>query len=46
MAKAVASIARAAQDLRTRLTSLEANPLLVGPRGAVAVDALAEARSE
>ncbi|MEP7059362.1 MAG: acetate--CoA ligase family protein [Actinomycetota bacterium] len=43
-AKAVASIARAAHDLRGRLTSLEANPLLVGPRGAVAVDALAEAR--
>jgi acyl-CoA synthetase (NDP forming) len=43
-AKAVASIARAAHDLRGRLTSLEANPLLVGPRGAIAVDALAEAR--
>jgi hypothetical protein len=26
------------------LPSLEANPLLVGPRGAVAVDALAETR--
>ena len=45
-AKAVASIARAAHDLRARLTSLEANPLLVGARGAVAVDALAEARPE
>jgi hypothetical protein len=43
-AKAVASIARAAHDLRGRLTSLEANPLLVGSRGAIAVDALAEAR--
>jgi acyl-CoA synthetase (NDP forming) len=44
VAKAVAAIARAADDLRGRLTSLEANPLLVGARGAVAVDALAEAR--
>jgi hypothetical protein len=44
LAKAVASIARAAHDLRDRLTSLEANPLLVSDRGAVAVDALAEAR--
>jgi acetate---CoA ligase (ADP-forming) len=44
LAKAVESIARAAHDLRRRLTSLEANPLLVGSRGAVAVDALAEAR--
>ena len=44
LARAVASIARAAHDLRDRLTSLEANPLLVGSRGAVAVDALAEAR--
>jgi acyl-CoA synthetase (NDP forming) len=46
MAKAVESIARAAHDLRGRLSSLEANPLLVGPKGAVAVDALAEARPE
>ena len=38
------SIARAAHDLRGRLTSLEANPLLVRSAGAVAVDALAEAR--
>ena len=45
-AKVVASLARAAHDLRARLTSLEANPLLVGARGAVAVDALAEARPE
>ena len=45
-ARAVASIARAAHDLRGRLTSLEANPLLVGAKGAVAVDALAEARPE
>ncbi len=44
LAAAVASIARAAHDLRDRLTSLEANPMLVGPRGAVAVDALAEAK--
>ena len=43
-ARAVEGIARAAHDLRARLTSLEANPLLVGERGAVAVDALAEAR--
>ena len=43
-ARAVASIARAAHDLRGRLLSLEANPLLVSERGAVAVDALAEAR--
>jgi hypothetical protein len=44
LAKAVESIARAAHDLRGRLISLEANPLLVESRGAVAVDALAEAR--
>ncbi|HEV8563593.1 MAG TPA: acetate--CoA ligase family protein [Actinomycetota bacterium] len=44
LAKAAASVARAAHDLRGRLMSLEANPLLVGSRGAVAVDALAEAR--
>jgi acyl-CoA synthetase (NDP forming) len=43
-ARAVAAIARAAHDLRGRLTSLEANPLLVSDRAAVAVDALAEAR--
>ena len=43
-AKAVESISRAAHDLRGRLSSLEANPLLVAERGAVAVDALAEAR--
>ena len=43
-ARAVEAIARAAHDLRGRLASLEANPLLVGRRGAVAVDALAEAR--
>ena len=42
--RAVEGIARAAHDLRDRLTSLEANPLLVDERGAVAVDALAEAR--
>jgi acyl-CoA synthetase (NDP forming) len=44
LAAAVASIAHAAHDLRDRITSLEANPMLVGPRGAVAVDALAEAK--
>jgi len=44
MAKAVEGIARAAHDLRDRLTSFEANPLLVDERGAVAVDALAEVR--
>jgi len=44
VAKAVEAIARAAHDLRDRLSSLEANPLLVGARGAVAVDALAEAK--
>ncbi len=42
--RAVEGIARAAADLRGRLASLEANPLIVGSRGAVAVDALAEAR--
>jgi hypothetical protein len=40
----VESIARATYDLRDRIASLEANPLLVGPRGAIAVDALAEAK--
>jgi hypothetical protein len=44
VARAVEGIARAAADLRGRLASLEANPLIVGTRGAVAVDALAEAR--
>jgi acyl-CoA synthetase (NDP forming) len=44
VARAVEGIARAATDLRGRLASLEANPLIVGSRGAVAVDALAEAR--
>jgi acyl-CoA synthetase (NDP forming) len=43
-ARAVEGIARAAHDLRSRLTALEANPLLVASKGAVAVDALAEAR--
>jgi acetate---CoA ligase (ADP-forming) len=43
-ARALESISRAAFDLRERLTSLEANPLLVDDRGAVAVDALAEVR--
>ena len=43
-ARAVEAIARAAHDLRGRITSLEANPLLVDERGALAVDALAEAR--
>ena len=43
VARAVEAVARAAHDLRGRLTSLEANPLLVTGRGAVAVDALAEA---
>ncbi len=46
MAKAVEAIARIAHDLRGRLTSFEANPLLVGEHGAVAVDALAEVRAE
>jgi acyl-CoA synthetase (NDP forming) len=45
-ARAVEGVARAAHDLRHRLTSLEANPLLIDERGAVAVDALAEARTE
>jgi acetate---CoA ligase (ADP-forming) len=44
VARAVEAIARAAADLRGRLVSLEANPLIVTSRGAVAVDALAEAR--
>jgi hypothetical protein len=43
-ARAIEAIARAAHDLRGRLVSLEANPLLVAERGAVAVDALAEVR--
>jgi hypothetical protein len=43
-ARALKGIARAAHDLRDRITSLEANPLLVDERGAVAVDALAEVR--
>jgi hypothetical protein len=43
-ARALEGIARAAHDLRHRITSLEANPLLVDDRGAVAVDALAEVR--
>jgi len=45
VSKVVEAVARAAHDLRGRLTSLEANPLIVSARGAVAVDALAEARS-
>ncbi|MGZ8629348.1 MAG: acetate--CoA ligase family protein [Actinomycetota bacterium] len=45
-AKAVEAISRISHDLRTRLTSFEANPLLVGGHGAVAVDALAEVRPE
>lgn len=44
VAKAITAIAHAAHDLRSRLASLEANPLLVAKKGAVAVDALAEAR--
>jgi acyl-CoA synthetase (NDP forming) len=44
LAKGVAGIAACAHDLRDRLVSVEANPLIVSPRGAVAVDALAEAR--
>lgn len=44
VARAVEGMARAAADLRGRLASLEANPLIVWSRGAVAVDALAEAR--
>jgi acetate---CoA ligase (ADP-forming) len=42
VANAVEAIARAAWDLRDRIASLEANPLLVDERGAIAVDALAE----
>ena len=45
VARAVEAIARAAHDLRGRLVSLEANPLLVAEHGAIAVDALAEAGS-
>jgi acetate---CoA ligase (ADP-forming) len=44
VATAVEAIARAAWDLRDRIASLEANPLLVDERGAIAVDALAEMR--
>jgi acetate---CoA ligase (ADP-forming) len=43
-ARALEAISRAAFELRERLTSLEANPLLIDDRGAVAVDALAEVR--
>ncbi|HXF72193.1 MAG TPA: acetate--CoA ligase family protein, partial [Actinomycetota bacterium] len=43
VARAVRAVSWAAHDLRGRLASLEANPLVVGRRGAVAVDALAEA---
>jgi acyl-CoA synthetase (NDP forming) len=43
-AAAVSAIAQAAHDLKDRLVSLEANPLLVSRDGAVAVDALAEVR--
>ena len=45
VAAAVQAIGRAAHELRGRIVSLEANPLVVGPRSAVAVDALAEVRS-
>jgi acyl-CoA synthetase (NDP forming) len=45
VAKAVKAIGQAAWDLRARLSSLEANPLVVLSDGAVAVDALAEARA-
>jgi acyl-CoA synthetase (NDP forming) len=44
VARAVEAVGRCAHDLRDRLASLEANPLVVGRRGAIAVDALAEAR--
>jgi hypothetical protein len=44
VATAVEGVSRAAWDLRDRLASLEANPLLVSARAAIAVDALAEAR--
>jgi len=44
VARAVEAISRAAHDLRGRLSSLEANPLIVSARKAIAVDALAEAR--
>ncbi|MGH2528053.1 MAG: acetate--CoA ligase family protein, partial [Actinomycetota bacterium] len=44
VARVVEAVARAAHDLRGRLVSLEANPLMVTRRGAIAVDALAEAR--
>ncbi|HET9672303.1 MAG TPA: acetate--CoA ligase family protein, partial [Actinomycetota bacterium] len=43
--RTVVAIARAAHDLRDRLASLEANPLLVDRRATVAVDALAETRT-
>ena len=44
VARAVHAVGRAAHDLGDLLASLEANPLVVGPRGAVAGDALAEGR--
>jgi len=40
---ALEAVARLLSDLRGRLTELEANPLMVARRGAVAVDALAVA---
>jgi hypothetical protein len=40
----VTAVAHAAFDLRDRLVSIEANPLIVGERAVWAVDALAEAR--
>jgi acyl-CoA synthetase (NDP forming) len=45
VARAVKAIGQAAWDLRERLSSLEANPLVVLSDGAVAVDALAEAHA-
>lgn len=44
LARAVKAVAHAARDLGPKLASLEANPLIVSKKGAVAVDALAEAR--
>ena len=40
-ARAVASISALAVDLGDRLLALDVNPLICGPDGAIAVDALA-----
>jgi acyl-CoA synthetase (NDP forming) len=44
VASALLSVARFVHDLRHRLLEVEVNPLVVGPRGALAVDAMVVAR--